>query len=126
MIARVLPQSQYALLGALPTPPLAPYVRPEDLATIVIETEGRIVASIAVLRAVHFESVWIGPDACNAGAVRALLRKAASLAREWGATFVFGGAENEAMRETLGRMGAVWLPFDPCVLPLGGESCRRP
>jgi hypothetical protein len=127
MIARVLPPSEYALLDVVPTPPLAPHVRPEDLAIVVVESDGRVVASIAVLRAVHFESVWVSPEARNGGAVRSLLRKATTLAREWGAGFVFGGAENEAMRENLDRMGAVWLPFHPCVLPLaGGESCQRP
>ena len=124
MIARVLPPGEYGRLERTGVQTLAPYVRAEDLATVVVEDGEKVVACMTVLRATHFESVWVDPEARNAGVVRALLKEASRVARQWTDDFVFGGAENDVMRETLGRLGAIWLPYDPCLLPLRGEACQ--
>ena len=121
MIARVLPPSEYGRLERTGVPSLAPYVRPEDLATVVVEDGEKVVARMTVLRATHFEGLWIDPAARNAGVGRSLLKEAGKVAHQWTDQFVFAGAADDRMREILHRVGGVWIPMDLFLLPLEGH-----
>jgi hypothetical protein len=122
--ARILPPEEWSRLDRKPVM-LFPYVQPENIDVVVVEDEGEISACMTVLRATHFEGLWITPERRkNAGVMRALLRQATALARLRGDQWVFGGAEKDEMRGYLERGGGVKVPMDLCALWVGGEACR--
>src|SRR6185436_14646951 len=53
--ARILSSQEWGLLERTELPPLLPYINPENAAMVVVEEEGRVVASLAALRATHLE-----------------------------------------------------------------------
>ena len=104
--------------------PLLPYIHPDNAAMVVVEDEaGKVGASLAVLRATHFEGLWIDPECRgNAGVARALIRLATALARARGEQWVFGGAADDRMRNILERLGGVPMPLDLFALWVGREK----
>ena len=125
MIARILPPEEWKRLEPVQIPSLFPFVRPEDIAVIVVEDEGKVIASLSVLKATHMEGLWIDPQRRNAGVIRALLRQASAMARVWGNGWVFGAAGDDCMRKILTRIGGTKIPVDAFVLPLGDGTCRQ-
>jgi hypothetical protein len=104
-------------------PPL-PGVRPDDVRVVVVEQGDTVVAALTVLRATHFEGIWIDPAKRNGGVTRALLRGAMTEARQWTDDWVFAAAADDRMRDVLDRIGGIRLPIDSYVLSLGGDACR--
>ena len=89
---------------------------------VVVEEEGRVVASLAALRATHFEGLWIDPKCRgNAGVARALLRHATALAQVRHESWVFGGCADERMRTFIERIGGVQVPMELYALWIGGK-----
>lgn len=121
MIARILPPEEWPRTNILP---LAPYIHPDNAAMVVVEdSAGEVVASLAVLRATHFEGLWIDPECRgNAGVARALIRLATALARSRGEQWVFGAVTDDRMRSMLGRLGGVRMPADFYALGIGGQE----
>jgi hypothetical protein len=121
VIARVLPAAEYGRLDALTgLPPFAPFFRPEDLEVLVVEDEGRIVASVAVMRVTHYEGWWIAPEyRGNAGLVRRLMKRAVTVARKWSDGWVWAFADTPLMNDLLARLGGNRLPVETFVLSLG-------
>lgn len=103
-------------------------LRPEDVAAVVVEDEGVIVARMLVMRAPHWEAFWMADEAAgNAGITRALLRAATEKAREWGSTWIMANAAPGPMAKTLERLGGEWLPVHTFMLPTKeGETCHLP
>ena len=99
-------------------PSMVAQVRPGDAQVVVVESEGRIVASMTVLRMTHLEGTWVDPEHRNAGTVRALLRAAGEAARKWSNGWVVTSADDDQVRGILGRMHAVKLPVDTYLLGL--------
>lgn len=123
---RILPPAEWDRLERPQIPPLYPYVNPEDVAVIVVEDRDEIIGCVSVLRATHFESLWIHP--CfrgNAGVGRALLRQGTAMARTWGANWAFGDIESEKMRGLVERLGGVKVPADFYALPLMSKEERE-
>jgi GNAT superfamily N-acetyltransferase len=115
---RVLSQDQWSRLSRAGFPPI-PNLRDENIALVVVEDdEGNVVACMSVLRATHYEGVWIDPQHRNAGVTRGLLRQAAQVARDWGSEWVFvgRGSSDGNMAEVLEKLGAVELPIQPYLL----------
>lgn len=121
MIARILSPEEWQKVEDLDISQLLPMVRPEDIQVIVVEAEGRIVASMSLLRMTHLEGTWVHPDHRNAGVVRALLRKASEASAKWTDTFVVTAAATEEVRAILGRMHAKKLEMDSYVLSMKGN-----
>ena len=94
-------------------------VHPEDVAPVVVEDEGVIVARMLVLRAPFLESFWMAPErAGNAGVTRALLRACYEQAGEWAPRWVMAHAAPGPLCDTLPRMGAEWLDVFTFMVPM--------
>lgn len=116
--ARILPREEWDRLPE-DVAAFCATLNPEDVAPVVVEDAGVIVARLLVMRAPHLESFWIAPEyAGNAGVTRALLRGATEQALQWGPTWVMANAEPGAMCDTLERLGGQWLPVHTFMLPL--------
>lgn len=124
MIARILRPDEWKRLEPTQLPPLLPFLSPESAAIVVVEHGEKIVASMAVLQATHFEGAWIDPAHRNAGVTRALLRLASALARVRGEQWVFGGAADGRMEGIMGRLNAIPVRMDLYAMWIGGEECR--
>lgn len=115
--ARILPPGEW---GRLPEDVAAfcASLNPEDVAPVVVEDEGVIVARMLVIRAPHWESFWMADEAQgNAGITRALLRGAIAQAQKWAPNWVIANAETGPMCDTLERLGGQWLPVHTFMLP---------
>lgn len=122
MIARILRPEEWGRLERPHIPPLTPYVRPEDMAVVVVEDGDRIAACVSVMRVTHFETLWIDHEyRGNAGVGRALLRQAVAVSKAWGSRWAFGGIEDDRMRGFIERLGGVHVPLQFYALPAGGE-----
>jgi len=128
MQARVLGPEEWLERGSKTlAAPLIQYVSPENTALVVVEDEGKMVASVAAIRVTHFEGLWMDTaHRGNPGIMRGLLRKATSLAKERGEYWVLAGADGEEMRGFTRRLGGIVLPLDFYALWVGGKTCRRP
>ena len=116
--ARILPPEEWHRLDD-ETREFYETMAPEDVAVVVVEMDGAIVARLAVLRVPHWESFWMAPEkAGNAGVTRALLRAATEQARKWAPNWIVANAEPGPMTDTLKRLGAQWLPVHTFMLPL--------
>lgn len=105
-------------------------LRHEDVAPVVVEDEGVIVARLLMMRAPHMEAFWIAEEqAGNGGVTRALLRRAMEQGREWGAGWTMANAGDDAMCKTLERLGAEQLWVHTFMLPqrleIEGGECRQ-
>ena len=114
--ARVLPREEW---GRLEDAGLFTTLRPEDVAVVVVEDEGEIVASLGVLRAPMFEGLRMAPGrASHAGVGRMLLRKALDVASEWSPhwTIAHASIDEDGVRSMLERIGQ-WLPVHTFMIP---------
>lgn len=128
MRARVLEPAEWAKAEVSGMPPLVPYVSPENIAIVAVEDDaGKVLACMTVLRASHFEGVWIDPEHRNAGVTRALLNLATEIVRGRGESWVIGGSADKRMTRLLKRLNGHRLPLEFYTLKIGeGEECRRP
>lgn len=118
MIARILPPDEWSKLDT-GFPPIGTTLRPEDSQVIVIEDEGKIVASVGTFRVTHFESLWIHPEyRGNAGVARRLMKACVSAARKWTDQWVWGCSGTDHMNDILERMGGKKMPVDTFIVPL--------
>jgi predicted N-acetyltransferase YhbS len=93
---------------------------------VVVEKDGKIIGSLSVLRASHFEGLWVEPKyRGNAGIMRALIRKGTSIARLRGESWVFGGAADYRMRNFAERLGGIKIPMDLYVMGLEVSGCPQ-
>lgn len=118
MIARVLPPSEWDRLAVTGNPPFD-HVRPEDIAVVAVESDGAIIASVAVMRLPHFEALWIAPEhRGNAGAFRLLIKTAFKTARQWADTWIMAGSASPVMDSMLERLGGKKVPMSVHILPV--------
>jgi len=122
--ARILPREEWGRLNGEAA--FYETLNPEDVAVVVVEDGGAIVARMAVLRVPHFESFWMAPEKIgNAGITRALLRAAKAKAAEWAPCWIMANAGDDAMCKTMERLGWKWLPIHTFMLSLRDEICRQ-
>lgn len=122
MTTRILDATEWA---RVPTDLQAvlPHVVPSDAQVLVVEDEGRIVASWAVLRVVHLEGLWIDPAYRGRVSVaRQLYTATVEAARRWTSGWAMTGADSDAVRGLLETAGAQRLTMDTYVLPLRGNA----
>ena len=117
MKVRVLPKCEWARLESRGG--MLPFVRDEDAKPVVVEKDGKIVASVLVVNMTQAEAIWISPDyRSNPGVTRALLRGMGKAIREFGRPWLLVCC-TEDMVAYLRRMGGVALPLRPHVLAIG-------
>lgn len=100
-------------------PPIGTTLRPEDSQVIVVEEDGKIIASVGTFRVTHFESLWIAPEhRGNAGLGRRLMKECFSAAKKWTDKWVWGCSGTDHMNDILVRMGGRKMPVDTFIVPL--------
>ena len=122
MKARLLPGEEWSTkLHETQLPELLCYVSPKDAGIVVVEEGDRVIASLGVLRAPHFEGLWVAPEyRGNPGVMRALLKAGADEARKANEKWAMAFAAEEHMREFLSRLGHR-VPVDSYMVRLDGR-----
>lgn len=126
LATRILPTNEWPRLAGSDVGEALPYHRPEDVQIVVVEDEGTIVGTWAVLRVVQLEGVWIEPSYRKHGAVaKRLMDRALAEARALAPAFAFTGSQTPEVAALLEKhLGAKRLPMDPYVIPLRDLPCR--
>ena len=122
MRARILSPNEWDKINAPDLPDLLRFCNPKDVAVVVVEKDGEIVASVMVMKVTHFEGLWIKPEERgNAGVLRSLLRQAYAIPLSRAEHWAFGGAEkSDARMDTLCRkLGGRELPMRLYAIPVG-------
>ncbi|MCC6417229.1 MAG: GNAT family N-acetyltransferase [Gemmataceae bacterium] len=95
------------------------FLDPATTSIQVVEAEGRIVGTVALMQVVHAEVLWIDPAYRRQGGVmRRLLAGLYRGARDRGASVVWAGALVEDMVALLYRLGGVKVPGFSYLLPV--------
>lgn len=120
MTSRVLPQAEWDRLAGTEVAPIVAGLDPENTQVLVIEQDGQIVGTWAIVRLVHVECVWVHPDHRGKASVAArLLAGMRVLARRWGATGVWTGAVSPDVEALIEKLGGLPVPGAQFVIPLG-------
>ena len=99
-------------------PNFSPIVNPPDTEVIVVERDGEIVASMAVMRMTHFEAAWVHPSVKgNAGVVRRLLNACFKSAQRFPERFAIAMCNERAVSDLLLRLDGVKMPVDSYAVP---------
>lgn len=122
MNARILPREEWAKLEITGFPQIGSTLRPEDVQIIAVEDGDRLVATMAVLRVTHFESLWIDPEyRGNAGLGRRLIKAGIEAARKWTDQWVWGASDTDHMSRIMSRIGGKQLPIQTHIIHMGGN-----
>lgn len=126
MTSRILPQAEWVRLHETEIPQALPYLNPDDVQVVVVEDGDRIVGAWAVLRVVQLEGVWIAPEYRKRGTVAGRLLKATlAVAKTLAPCWAMSGAQTPDVARLLTKhLGALRLPMDTYVIPLGELPCR--
>jgi len=119
VITRVLPPEEWHKLSVTDMTNIGPAFRPEDVQIVVVEDEGRIVATLGAFRVCHLEGLWIDPEyRGNAGMARKLMKGAVSAVRKWNDEWAYGASGTDHMNDIMQRMGGVKMPVETFVIPV--------
>lgn len=119
MKARVLPREEWAKLEATQSGKLLSFASPADVRFVVLEDEGKIVGSMAVLKITHLENMWLDPAVrTNLGAARTLLRETLKTAKEWTESWVMASIGDDTIAAMVERAGGKQVPVDTYILPV--------
>ena len=122
MKARVLSPEEWSTLDVSGMPQIGPTLRDDDVQIVAVEDEGRVVATMAVLRVTHFESLWIDPAyRGNAGVARRLLKRAIEAAKKWTDSWVWGASDTAHMSDIIKRCSGNAVPVESFIIPIGGN-----
>lgn len=119
MRARTLHPDEWECLEHSDLSALLPHVRPEDFEAVVVEDDaGSVVGTLGLVRAAHYEGLWIAPEhRANPAVARLLLREARRmLERE---RWVFAFAASDEMKGLVPRLGGQQLPVESYVIAKG-------
>jgi len=115
---RILPPDEWPRLVGTEAEKAWPLLDPKNARIVVVEEEGRIVATWIVMRVVHVECAWIDPSVRGSfGVMRRILGAMSEVAEAWGAANVISAAENEHVADLLVRLGGTKMPGDSFALP---------
>ena len=103
MTARLLPVEEWPRLAQTPFAGMAAVFDPSSVDVLVVERDGCIVASIALLSVLHAEGCWVSG---GIGVRRALWRALTAHVARIGARGVWGLATDAPMRRVLARCGS--------------------
>lgn len=121
-MTRILPREEWHRLDQTARD-LGESLNPEDVKVVVVERDGKILARVSVMRIPQLECLWVSPEAYgNAGVSRALIRAALAEAGEWAKSWVVVNADNDAMCQTIERIGGHYLKVHKYMLALPRET----
>lgn len=116
MNARILPPKEW---DSAPGHTVARSLDPNDCRIVVVEEGGAVVATMAVLRVVHFESLWIDPAKRGSPTlVKRLLESAHDAAQEFSAPWIWAASAEPHTDDLLTRIGGVKMPVSSFILPV--------
>lgn len=122
MNSRILPRSEWAKLDVKGSDSIGTTVPPAESHVVVVEEAGEILATVTVVRIVHFEDLWINPKyKGNPGMIRSLLNRAKSVAKLWTDKWVWGASETDQMTDYLKRFGGVQIGVQSFIIPIEGN-----
>lgn len=104
MTYRILPPMEWNKLdGTEQLGRIWPFLRPEDTQIVVVEDDGQIIATWAVVRVVHVEGLWVRPEYRRRSLrmVRMLFQGMYDAARRFGVRNVWTSAETPEVQQLL-------------------------
>lgn len=123
-ISRVLPPEEWPRLDGTGTD-LAAYTSaldPETCRIVVVEDEGRIVASMVLIRQVLAEALWIDPAYRHRPGVGSkLLKGFYAVSQALGARSALSACMTDTMSGILRKLGATSVPALMFIIPLRGD-----
>lgn len=126
MTSRLLPREEWPKLAGSEAETVWPLANPENARVVVVEDDGRIVATWMVLRMTHVECLWIDPGYRGRFSIlRRLWKGVRAVAREWGSRTVLTAAMSDDVRSLIALAQGQQLPGDHYVIPLE-EICPQP
>jgi hypothetical protein len=126
MTTRILPPEEWATLADTEAGAFAHLLPPGSASILVVEDDGRIVATWALITMMHAEGLWIAPAYRGRfGVVKRLLVGMRRLAQSLGCTSVQTGAITPDVEDLIHRLGGQPLPGRAFVLPMQGDVCQQ-
>jgi len=127
LMARVLPPEEWPRLNGTEAELLWPHMNPEQTRVLVVEDEGRIVATWTLLRVVHAECLWVAPGHRGIfGVAKRLLDLMKKEASAWNVAAVMTGSLTPHVTGLIQRFGGVPVPFESFILPVNGLTRKEP
>ena len=114
--ARILPREEWGRLSS-GNGLVADFVAPEDMRVVVVEEDGQILGSMAIIRVTHLENVWFS-DAAGIGVRRRLLSAARDAAKEWAHSWVMASIGDDRTGAIVERLGGIQVPVDTWLMPV--------
>jgi GNAT superfamily N-acetyltransferase len=122
MKSRILPPNEWHRLdGNEQLGNVWPFLRPDDTRIVVVEDEGEIVATWAVVRVVHVEGVWVKPEYRRRSLrlVRQLFQSMYEAARQFGVRNVWTSASTPEVEHLLEKGKRAKLAPKSYVMSIG-------
>src|SRR3990167_9526559 len=120
MTTRVLPPEEWHRLVGTEVESIVPGLVPEHTQVLVVEQDGAIVGTWAVLRLVHVECLWIAPaHRRKAGVAARLLRAMVQAAERWRTPSVWTGSMSPEVTSMIQRLGGIPIPGEHFAIPIG-------
>lgn len=125
MTHRILPREEWAKLAGTEAGAFAPLLPPDAASVLVVEDNGQIVATWALVSMLHAEGLWIAPSHRGRfGVVKRLLSGMRAMARSIGATSVQTASVSPDVTSFIERLGGSPLPGQMFILPME-QACQQ-
>ncbi len=119
MTTRILPVEEWPRLVGTEVECVWPLLNPAQTQILVIEDEGEIVGTLAMVSIWHAECVWIHPDYRKGyGVMRRLINGMWDTARRVGARRLWSGSLSDTTSQILNRLGATEIPGKSFTFPV--------
>lgn len=126
MISRILPPEEWPRLSGTEAGTVWQHFDPEQTQVVVVEKDGRIVATWTVLRTVTVECLWADPEYRGSfGVTKRLLRGMREAATRWGARVVYTASASAHVTDLIRRFGGIPSPCETFILPIEMASSGR-
>lgn len=125
MTTRLLPPDEWSRLAGTEAA-FAPLLPPGSASILVVEDDGQIVATWALVTMMHAEGLWIAPSHRGRfGVVKRLLSGMRSLARSLGCASVQTASVSNDVTDFIQRLGGSPLPGRAFILPMEASCPQR-
>jgi N-acetylglutamate synthase-like GNAT family acetyltransferase len=124
--SRILPRDEWSKLAGTEAGAFADRLPVDSASLLVVEDDGQIVATWALVSMVHAEGLWIAPSHRGRfGVVKRLLAGMRAMARSIGCPAVQTAALSSDVADFIARLGGAPLPGQAFVLPLESSACQQ-
>lgn len=125
MTSRALPPEEWHRLSETDLPALLPFAAREDVAIVVVERGGRIVAASALMWFPHIEGAWVAPEYRKRRVFARLVDAFLAMARDRAVMWAFAGSASDEMTRLLTKhLRAVKVPMETYVMSTE-QPCRH-